>query len=270
MRTSKYNQKMAELERQKKYDIDVNYGEYYLVQEQEPNHRYIYDRFIDKVYYCFLRIIIFIFAPILLFFTYRLKIRGRKNLRKRGKSGAIIISNHVALLDELMIKQAVFSHIYYVAGSHNNKKSFAGYTLKILGLMPLSNLFSNQKNLNKAIETHLADKKYVYVAPEQAMWRGYKKLRPFKNGAFYYAVKNDVPVIPMVALIKDPNGWDKLVGRKFRVTLEILPPQFINKSLPQKEAIEELNNRCHTVLVKRMNEFYGTESDVTKCEDRAN
>lgn len=263
MKISEYNQKMAELEAEGKYDIDVNYGEYIGVKTQEPNHRYIYNRFIDKVYYCILRTVMFIFAPILLFFTYRLRIRGRKNLKKGGK-GAIIVSNHVALLDSLIIKQAVLTHIYYVAGAHNNKVGFGGYTLKILGLMPLSNLFSNQKNLNKAIETHLKNKKYVFVAPEQAMWRGYTKLRPFKNGAFYYAVKNDTPVIPMVLLLREPNAWDKLFGRRFKVTIEILKKEYPDKSLPQKEAVEELNKRVRHAMVSRMNEFYGMECDVTK------
>ncbi|MGN1212490.1 MAG: lysophospholipid acyltransferase family protein [Christensenellales bacterium] len=265
MKNSDYNKKMAELERQRKFDVDVNYGEYIGVKEQASNHRYIYNRFFDKVYYGFLRIIIFIFAPIILFFTYRLKIKGRKNLKKKGKSGAVIICNHVALLDSLIIKQAVQSHIYYVAADHNNKKGFGGYTLKILGLMPLSNLYSNQKNLNSAIETHLKNHKYVYVSPEQAMWRGYKKLRPFKNGAFYYATKNNVPVIPTVALLRDANAWDKFWGRKFKVTLQILPPIFPNANLAQKEAIEDLKLKSRQAMLEKMNEFYGTECDVEKC-----
>lgn len=264
MKISEYNEKMSKLEAEGKYDVDVNYGEYIGVKAQEPNHRYIYNRFIDKVYYCILRMIIFIFAPILLFFTYRLRIHGRKNLKKKGKSGAVIVSNHIALLDSLIIKQAVLTHIYYVAGAHNNKVGFGGYTLKILGLMPLSNLFSNQKNLNKAIETHLNNKKYVFVSPEQAMWRGYKKLRPFKNGAFYYAVKNNTPVIPMVLLLREPNGWDKLFGRRFKVTIEILEPEFPDKNLQQKEAVEELNSRVRGAMNRRMNEFYKVECDVTK------
>ena len=131
--------------------------------------------------------------------------------------------------------------------------------------MPLSNLYSNQKNLNSAIETHLKNHKYVYVSPEQAMWRGYKKLRPFKNGAFYYATKNNVPIIPTVALLRNANAWDKVWGRKFKVTVQSLPPIFPDANLTQKEAVEDLKLKSRQAMLEKMNEFYNAECDVEKC-----
>ena len=74
MKYKEYQKKLKSLEKEKKFDIDINAGEYLFVQNQEPNHRYIYNRFFDKVYYVFLRVIIFIFAPVLNFFAYRLKV----------------------------------------------------------------------------------------------------------------------------------------------------------------------------------------------------
>lgn len=259
---SKYAAKLAELEKEGKFDVDVNADQYLFVKEQEPDHRYVYDRFFDKIYYAFLRVLVFIFAPIILFFTYRLRVRGRKNLRAAKKTGKILVANHVALLDCLIEKQAVFNRVYFIAGAHNNKKGFFGYTLKILGLMPYSMQLSNQKNLTRAIAYYLKKGKTIEFNPEQAMWRGYKKLRPFKNGAFYYAVKNSVPVVPMVNLIRDPSGWDKLWGRKFKITAKFLPPVYADESLPERDKIKDLKDRTRAAMLEEMNAFYKTDSDA--------
>lgn len=263
----KYQEKLKNLESQQKYDVDVNYGEYKFIKQQEPNHRYIYNRFIDKIYYVFLRVIVFIFAPILLFFTYRLRIKGRKNLKKCGKNGGIVVCNHVALLDCLITKQTIFKKAYFVGAEHNNKRGFGGYTIKLLGFLPLSSQFSNQKNLDSAITYYISQGKLVCLNPEQAMWRGYTKLRPFKNGAFYYAVKNNVPIIPIVHLIRKANWWDNLWGRHFKITTQVLPPVYANNDLPTKQRIEDLKTRSRDSMIKVMNDFYGTECDVTKIDE---
>ena len=262
MNYSDYQAEIKRLEKSKQYDVDIIDGEHKFVQEQKANHRYIYDRVIDRIYYFFLRLGIFILAPFVLFFTYRLKIRGRKNLKRPKNQGAMIISNHSMLLDSLSIKQTVFKKVYFIGASFNNKKGFGGYTIKILGMLPLSNQFSNQKNLDNAIEYYLKKGKPIHIAPEQAMWRGYTKLRPFKNGAFYYAVKNNVPVIPMVELLKPANRWDRIWGRRFRATIQVLKPLYPNLDLPTKERIQDLKVRSRESMRQVMNEFYNTECDV--------
>lgn len=264
MKYKEYQEKLKKLENEKKFDIDINAGEYWAVEKQEPNHKYVYNRFVDKVYYCFLRIFIFAFAPFLLFFCYKIKINGRKNLKLLKNTGGIVISNHAVLLDSLIIKQAVFKKIYFIGAEHNNKKGFCGYTIKILGFLPLSSQFSNQKNLEHAVSFYLSKKKLIHVAPEQAMWRGYKKLRPFKNGAFHYAVKNNVPIVPMIELFRPANTWDKILKRNFKVTLKILPPIYPNLSLNNKESIIDLKNRSRQKMINAMNEYYGFETDVEK------
>ena len=135
--------------------------------------------------------------------------------------------------------------------------------------MPLSNQFSNQKNLDNAVSHYLKQGKLIYVAPEQAMWRGYTKLRPFKNGAFHYAVKNNVPVIPMVNLLKEGNKWDKLWGRKFRVITKVLPAIYPNQNLQKKESIEDLKEKTRNAMREEMNKFYGVETDVERIKNKA-
>ena len=99
------------------------------------------------------------------------------------------------------------------------------------------------------------------------MWWGYKKLRPFKNGAFNYAVTNNVPVIPIVNLIRDANRWDKFVGRPFKVTSKVLKPVYPNDELSPKERIIDLKNRVREEMREEMNAFYGFECDVEKTAE---
>lgn len=267
MTQSQYEDRIVELENNENYSEDINVGDYKAVAEQKSNHRYIYDRWIDRVYYIILRIGIFLFAPILLFFAYRLKIKGRKNLKIKGKNkGAMLVSNHVLFLDSLIVKQTVFRRVFFVGASINNKKGFGGYTIKILGILPLSDKFSNQKNLDNAISYYLNKGKLVHVAPEQAMWRGYTKLRPFKNGAFHYAIKNNVPVIPMVNLLKKGNKWDMMFGRKYRVITKVLPAVYPNMDLQFKDRVLDLKDRVRNAMREEMNAFYGYECDVEKIK----
>lgn len=266
MKRKVYWEKLKKLEQEKKYDVDINVGEYKYSKEVKSNQKYIYNSFWNNVYYYFLRVFIFILGPILNFIVYDLRIRGKKNLRNVKKG--IVISNHVTFLESLIINQVVLRRIYLVGGAHNNKKGLGGYTLKILGFLPISNIYSNQKKLGEAIEYYLNKGKLIGFDPEQAMWRGYDKIRPFKNGAFYYAIKNDAPIIPMVQLIRKVNFLDKLIGRKFKVVVKVLPPIYANKSLDEKKQIEDLKERARQAMIECANQFYGTETDVLKINKK--
>ena len=82
----------------------------------------------------------------------------------------------------------------------------------------------------------------VLIYPEQSMWREYKKPRPMKNGAFRYAVQNNVPIIPLFITIKekdekiDKNGLQNYGD----YTIHILDPIYPNPNLNVKENIDYL------------------------------
>ena len=45
------------------------------------------------------------------------------------------------------------------------------------------------------LEEKLNKKQFILIYPEQEMWFNYKKPRPPKPGAYYYAAKNNVQII---------------------------------------------------------------------------
>ena len=57
----------------------------------------------------------------------------------------------------------------------------------------------------EATNTLLKKGNFVLFYPEQAMWWNYRKPRPVKPGAYKFAVKNNVPVLPCFITMKDSD-----------------------------------------------------------------
>lgn len=263
---TKHSQAISELEKQGIYDIDVNAMHENLINANQKHRKYVYSDIFSKIYYGILKVLFLLLAPPFAFITYRLKVEGRENLRAARKTGAVSICNHVMFLESLLIKLTTLRQLYFISAAHNDKKGFGGYTLKIMGSLPLSTDFENQKKLDGVVAEILENKGVIHMNPEQAMWIGYEKIRPFKNGAFHYAVKNGKPVVPMLMVFRKTNKWDKFVGRVFKVTIKILPPVSPVAELPFKESVIDLRDRTRQAMIDAANAYYGYETDVLKLE----
>ncbi|MCI1244819.1 MAG: 1-acyl-sn-glycerol-3-phosphate acyltransferase [Bacilli bacterium] len=120
---------------------------------------------------------------------------GRKNLR--GVKSAIVVCNHVHMFDCVAIKKAMKGHyLNVVAASFNNFKGKLGDGMRASGMLPLPASFDGMKSFEAALEKSLRKRHYVLFFPERAEWWYYHKLRPFKDGAFHYAIKYGVPIVP--------------------------------------------------------------------------
>ena len=96
------------------------------------------------------------------------------------------------------------------------------------------------KNLLNAVKVLLARGEKILIYPEQAMWWNYRKPRPMKSGAFKFAVKNSVPIIPCFITMEDTK---KIGNDGFNVqayTVWFLPPIYPKKELSDKENTEFL------------------------------
>ena len=170
-------------------------------------------------------------------FWLRLRIKGRKNLR--GLKGAVLTCNHVDMFDNVMVRQAVMGHkLYVTVGYFNNRNDALGEFLRLAGALPIPNstipkYTTIYRNFDNAIEYYLEKKNFVLFYPEQSLWWRYEKLRPFKDGAFHYAVKNNVPIVPMYIT------WRK---NKKGATIHIMPPVRPDENLSRKENIVNMKN----------------------------
>ena len=219
------------------FNIDRNY--------EYVSKDIIFNTFSDVLYY----LIAYPILKVLTKIVYDLKIEGRENIDSLEK-GAISVSNHVLFLDCAMVGLAWGQkRVYYTTLEGSFKIPFVRKLIKLLRAMPIPEKIKNREYFLKAVEEILSNGDYVHFYPEAALFPYYKKIRNFKNGAFSIAVKNNVPIVPMVFIFREPKGIRKIFKKKKDVTLKILKPVTIKEEgLNQKQKEELLKNKVHTMM----------------------
>ena len=231
----------------------VNWDECYPVT---PDFRYINRTFGEK-FSCALKNT-FIINPYSWHhnnFVMKTKVVGRENLK--GIKSAIVTCNHVYIFDCLAIKRALKHKVKFTVAEFNNRKGFLGDMMRAGGILPLSNKLSVLKVFNNAVEHHLLHDNYVVFYPEQAMWHMYEKPRPFKEGAFHYADKFDVPIIPLFISFRDSG---KIDGEGLPIkyfTVHIMPPIYRNPALTRADSVKEMMQKNYDMCKAKYEEVYG-------------
>ena len=177
------------------------------------------------------------------------KVVGRENLK--GIKRAIVTSNHINKLDCTLNRHALKGHkLYITAADFNNMKGLLGDIMRASRMMPLGNTMAGMKNFDNAVNTLLKKNNYVLFYPERSEWWCYKKPRPMMNGAFHFAVKNNVPIIPNFITFKE-NGTAKIKYFKY--------PKMID---------EKTNNNYKFELSEDVLEImpYGVAADLLKSD----
>ena len=88
------------------------------------------------------------------------------------------------------------------------------------------------------------------------MWWNYKKPRPMKNGAFRFAVKNDVPVIPTFITMEDTDRLDQDGFKIQAYTIWFSPAIYKNPELNDKQNAEYMKNENYQALKKLYESVY--------------
>lgn len=174
-----------------------------------------------------------------------LKIIGKENLK--SIKSAIVTCNHISKCDSFAVRAAVGIDIMYVASEINNWKGPLGDIGRQTGYLPLSQTLNRNvmRKFNEAMEYYLEKKKRkVLIYPEQAMWREEPRPRPLKDGAFHYAVKHNVPVIPLfITFTPKEKMIDDQNRQEFsNYTIHILPAIYPKQELNNKENVEYMKN----------------------------
>ena len=164
------------------------------------------------------------------------------------KSGAIITCNHFNAMDSFAMQityeksNPKRKKMYKVIreGNYTNFPGFFGYIFKNCNTLPLSSNKQTMKNFLSAVKTILNNGDYILIYPEQSMWWNYKKPKPLKNGAFKFAVENDVPILPCFITLNDSNdiGADGFFIQEY--TINVFEPIYPNKNLSKQDQIQDL------------------------------
>lgn len=215
----------------------------------DSNYKYIND---GKIFSFFSNLLYYGLAfPVLTVLNkivYDLKIEGKENI-KNLKTGAISISNHVLILDCSMVGLAFgLKKVYFTTREGSFKIPFVRKLIKLLRAVPIPTKLKDEEYFIKGINKALQDGKIIHFYPEKALWPYYEKIRNFKNGAFNFAIKNDVPVIPIVIKFRNPKGIRQIFKKKKDVTLKILEPIKFEVKDNKKESIENLKNQVFKIM----------------------
>ncbi len=197
-----------------------------------------------------------VFNPYMVFkngmFTF-----GTENRKRMRRKAFVITCNHVSIMDDLSIGTNVFAwrKIYYTTLEQNIRRPIIGFFMRSLGGIPIpTQSLSGIKKYNDDIAYILKKKKPIIYNPEGSLWPKYREVRDFKRGAFVVAVKNNVPVLPIVALFKRKK---KKNGKyKYRMYFAICNPVEIDKTLDARSASEKLKLQVQETTKRVAREWY--------------
>lgn len=207
-------------------------------------------------------------------------IKGIENFRNLN-SGAIITCNHFNAFDSFAIQLAYDAaeqpdrRFYRVIreGNYTSFPGFYGYLMRNCDTLPLSSNIRTMKKFMIAVDELLREGHFILVYPEQSMWWNYRKPKPLKNGAYIFAYRNNVPVLPCFITMKDSDimGEDGFYVQEY--TIHVGEPIIPDKTLSYREGVKEMMDKNYALwkaIYEReyhMPLVYETENPVSSPKD---
>ncbi len=184
----------------------------------------------------------------------RFKVKGKENLKKYKDvidKGIVSAANHVHMWDYTSIMHAVYPRKTNILAWDKNISGENGKMIRLSGGIPVP---MNSKGFYKMAHStidHIKNGGWLHIAAEASMWEFYAPIRPFKDGAAFFAYKSHRPILPM-AFSYRPCGWIRknIFKQIAKVTLNIGEPIYADETLSQPEAIKKLTIDAHEAVAK--------------------
>lgn len=182
------------------------------------------------------------------------------------KGGAILTCNHFNVADNYAVWRAIKPYMgrkrlwkVIREGNYTNPPAMFGFILRNCNTLPLSRNTETMKKFLSGIKVLLGRGEKILVYPEQAMWWNYRKPRPLKNGAFNFAVTNNVPVIPVFITMEDSQivGGDGFNVQEY--TVHFLPPIYPDENKTKSENVSIMKDKNYNAWVEVYENFYKTK-----------
>ena len=199
------------------------------------------------------------------------EIRGMEYLNGL-ESGAILTCNHFNPFDCFTVE-----HLFRISkhkgkkqlfkvireGNCTNFPGFYGFLFRNCNTLPLSQNKKTMYNFLKAVDAILQRGDFILIYPEQSLWWNYRKPKPLKNGAFKFAVKNQVPILPIFITMEDSDvyGPDGFLIQEYTVFIE--RPIYPRRGLTEREQVSAMRQENYQVWSRIYEEFYGKPLEYT-------
>ena len=202
-------------------------------------------------------------------------IKGIENL-KNLDSGAILTSNHFNAFESFAI-QVAYEQAFETSkerkkrrffrvireGNYTSFGGFYGLLMRNCYTLPLSSNTKTMVKFMRSMNKILEKGNLVLVYPEQSMWWNYRKPKPLKKGAFQFAVKANVPVVPIFITMEDS---DKIGPDGFKVqeyTIHISEPIYPDKNKTNIENVQYIMDKNYEVWKNIYESVYHTKLEYT-------
>lgn len=190
--------------------------------------------------------------------------------------GVIITSNHFGPLENTVIRHLTNKlkrrKLNIISQTSNfAMKGFIGFIMNYANTIPIS---AEPRYLARdflyVMKEKLVEKgEAVLLYPEQEMWFNYRKPRPPKNGAFFYASKLNVPIVSCFVEIVDLDEDDTPEFKKVKYILHVLDVLYPDIDKTAKENVEwlatqdyELKKECYEKSYNKALTYDFDSSDI--------
>ncbi|MBQ3593325.1 MAG: 1-acyl-sn-glycerol-3-phosphate acyltransferase, partial [Clostridia bacterium] len=99
--------------------------------------------------------------------------------------------------------------------------------------------------------------------PEQEMWFNYRKPRPPKNGAYFFAAKLNVPIVSCFVEMIDKDEDDTAEFKKVKYKLHVLDVLYPDESKTTKENTQLLCEADYNLKKNCYERVYGKKLTYT-------
>lgn len=204
------------------------------------------------------------------------QVNGLENLNA-VKSGAVITCNHFHPFDCFTVEKVFRSSVHYRRkklfkvireGNYTNFPGLYGFLFRNCDTLPLSQNKKTMYNFLQAVDIILQRGDFILVYAEQSLWWNYRKPKPLKNGAYKFAVKNRVPVIPIFITMQDSSriGGDGFPIQEYTVFIE--KPIYAEAGQTERKQVDAMRDRNYEIWKEIYEDFYGIP--LSYAEDALN
>lgn len=178
--------------------------------------------------------------------------------------GVLITSNHFGPLENTVIRHLTARLRRRTLGIISQTSNFAmrgsiGFFMNYADTIPISN---DPRYLARdfmcILREQLVEKQHaILLYPEQEMWFNYRKPRPPKNGAYFFAAKLNVPILSCFTEIADLEKDAAPDFKKVQYTLHVLAVLYPDPTLSVKENTERLAEQDYALKKQCYERVYG-------------
>ena len=205
------------------------------------------------------------------------KVYGMEHLNQLS-TGAVITCNHFNPFDcftvEWLFQQSEHyrkKRLFKVIreGNYTNFPGLYGYLFRNCDTLPLSSNKKTMYNFLSAVDIILKRGDFILIYPEQSLWWNYRKPKPLKNGAFKFAAKNNVPVLPMFICMDDSDriGDDGFPIQEYTVFIE--KPIYPKAGVAERQQVADMRDRNYELWKDLYEDYYGIPLTYTTQTEEA-